>query len=144
MFLFLSLVLALGVRDSPNLALTPGKVRPINAQEICHPEVPWGKDNRAITDAMKRHVTMLYGLLWVNRGDYEYDHLFPRSLGGADDVLNLWPQPWSSAYTKDAFEQRMWRSYCAGNFYLPEVQALFCDWVAGDKKFPRASKGGKP
>jgi hypothetical protein len=40
--------------------------------------------------------------------DYEYDHLVPLELGGADnDPRNLWPEPGASPNPKDALEHEL-------------------------------------
>jgi len=55
---------------------------------------------------------------------YEVDYLITPELGGADDIKNLWPQPFTaknwSAYTKDDLEDRLHELVCSGNWtFLP-------------------------
>lgn len=84
----------------PYFHLTPGLTRDLTVTKIC--KTKWGQDARAVTAAMKQHVIDAYNLdvkscpLTSLKGKrvrrLEIDHLIPRSIGGADDVQNLWPQ----------------------------------------------------
>lgn len=88
----------------PNHLVTPGRaVDGITLHKICHTK--WGKDARHVTAAMKRQVFANYGLTGntdpacirdAHGQRCEVDHLISRELGGADDVRNLWPQPYGS------------------------------------------------
>jgi len=118
--------------QAQNLKLTPGVVRLNNAKVVC--KIAWGKDRRHVTQSMKTSVCAEYG---VGSADcvgahYEIDHLVPRELGGADDVKNLWPQPWVGEYNahdKDWLENRLHRDVCAGTMTLKTAQHVFMtDW----------------
>lgn len=114
---------------APNPALTPGAVRPLSVEQIC--ETKWGADRRVVTEAMKIHVFAAYGIPLTDRTRYEVDHLVPRELGGADDLLNLWPQPWvgeGNAHVKDHEENRLHRSVCAGAMTLTAAQRSMRTW----------------
>jgi hypothetical protein len=106
-----------------NLKLTPGVVRPV---DVC--SVKWGKDRRHVTQSMKREVLRLYGLPLDAAKLVEFDHLIPRELGGADDVRNLWPQPWPEAHKKDREENRLHRAVCSGEISLREAQNAMRAW----------------
>lgn len=43
----------------------------------------------------------------------EIDHLTPLTLGGADEVVNLWPQPYPQAHWKDMLEDWSHKKICA-------------------------------
>jgi 5-methylcytosine-specific restriction endonuclease McrA len=85
---------------SPRFDLTPGVTRDLTVTQIC--KTKWGQDARAVTAAMKQHVIDAYNFdvnkcpLTSLKGKrvrrLEIDHLIPRSIGGADDEQNLWPQ----------------------------------------------------
>jgi hypothetical protein len=123
MTLLLVLQLALTV---PNPDLTPGVVRPLTLHQIC--TTRWGTDRRRVTVAMKQQVAAAYGLPWSQRHTVEFDHLIPRSLGGADAVANLWPQPWADAHAKDVVEARLARGICDGSIPLAAARAQMQQW----------------
>lgn len=121
-------------------SLTPGVTRALSTKQIC--STSWGTDHRFVTEAMKLQVFHNYGL----RDDrdsskgcnldqfgrrYEIDHLIPRSLAGADNVKNLWPQcysgPWN-ATLKDRLELRLSRDFCLHKIPLLNAQNLFRNW----------------
>lgn len=115
----LLLVLALAL---PNLTLTPGKVRPLTTETVC--ATKWGLDARHVTARMRLHVFVAYGIPAAERRRYVIDHLIARELAGADDVLNLWPQPISESRQKDRlWENGLHRQVCAGTLTLAAAQA---------------------
>jgi len=95
----------------------------------------WGRDARKVTAAMKQQAFENYGLTGntdkactpdKNGRRCEIDHLVPRQLGGADDVKNLWPQPYGgepwNAVRKDRVENRLQKEVCAGRMSLRKAQ----------------------
>lgn len=110
----------------PNPARTPGVVRPLSLQQIC--STRWGKDRRLVTTAMKQQVAAWYGLPWSQHHTVEFDHLIPRSLGGADRVENLWPEVWADARKKDVREAYLSRAVCAGTISLRAAQDEMRHW----------------
>jgi hypothetical protein len=136
-------VLAETLSPLPNHILTPGVVRTdLTLHKIC--TTKWGKDARAVTAGMKKAVFQAYGLTGNNdpacltdaSGRHcEIDHLISREIGGADDVRNLWPQPYGSqpwnAVRKDCVENRLHKEVCARHITLKEAQdAIRSDWTA--------------
>ena len=120
----------------PNPARTPGVVRPLTVQQIC--ATRWGVDRRHVSVAMKKQVAVWYGLPWAERHRVEFDHLVPRSLAGADDVRNLFPQAWPAAREKDRLEVRLGRLVCAGQLSLTEAQAAIrTDWRAAARRYAK-------
>lgn len=131
----------------PDHHLTPGAVRSLSLAKIC--SIKWGKDARHVTDAMKAHVFEAYGLSGNNdpaclsdaHGRHcEIDHLISRELGGADDVKNLWPQPYGSlpwnAVRKDRVENRLHNEVCAGNISLKRARdEIKTDWRLPYKRY---------
>jgi hypothetical protein len=103
------LVLALTM---PQPAATPGKVRSLTQAQVC--ATAWGGDRRHVRVSMKRQVAEAYGVARTEWSNYEFDHLVPRELGGADDAANLWPQPWTSARQKDRLENQLHQLVCTG------------------------------
>lgn len=142
---FVALVLAVLIgsvslsAQLPDPTLTPGVVRPLSKAAICGTK--WGKDRRHVTLAMKKQVFASYGIPWSQHAKFEVDHKLPRELGGADDVANLWPQPWAgrwNAHLKDRLENKLHRLLCAGTITLTDAQtAISGDWVAAYARFVR-------
>lgn len=110
----------------PNAHVTPGEVRPLTVAVVC--ATKWGLDRRHVTTAMKRHVANEYGVPWEDRWLYEFDHLIPRELGGADTEANLWPQPLPEARMKDREENSLHRTVCNGGMALAAAQAHMRQW----------------
>jgi hypothetical protein len=124
----------------PNPDLTPGVIRPLSRAEICGTK--WGLDRRHVTARMRRIVAQSYGMTVQEMSACcELDHLIPRSQGGADDVRNLYPQPWPEARIKDRLEVKMDRLVCAGTVSLREAQEMFrTDWRVGYERYIGRSK----
>ena len=128
--------------DLPDLRKTPGKTRVESVGVICHTR--WGIDARHATEAMKREAFARYGFTGNDddpkcvpdaRGRHcEIDHLISRELGGADDVDNLWPQPYGTspwnAQRKDRLENRLHHELCDTHTITLRTarQALLHDW----------------
>ena len=53
---------------------------------------------------MKDDAYTLYKAKRRDKIGCEIDHLISRDVGGADDPMNLWPQPWAEAHLKDHVE----------------------------------------
>ncbi len=123
------------VQYLPQHKLTPGVPRyDLSLEKIC--KTKWGKDERAVTAAMKRKVFLSYGFQKLNkdpRCPCEIDHLISRELGGADDVKNLWPQQYKgdwNAHMKDRLENRLHKEVCDGNMSLGDAQnGIAENWI---------------
>ncbi|OJY58073.1 hypothetical protein [Thiobacillus sp. 0-1251] len=133
--------------DTPNLQITPGSFRAgLSKAKIC--SIKWGKDERHVTVAMKKQVFALYGYTGnddpkcvpAGKRRCEIDHLISRELGGADEVINLWPQaygtsPWN-AVLKDKLENRLHKEMCAGNITLKAARNMLVnDWRETYKRY---------
>ena len=123
---------------TPNPELTPGAVRPVTRNEICaagHRDM-----NRLVSSAMQQEVFKKYGVPVALKNDYEVDYLITPELGGADDMQNLWPEPYSStdwgAHVKDALEDRLHQMVCEGTIDLGTAQReMASDWISAYKKY---------
>lgn len=130
----------------PLPARTPGATRDLTEEQIC--ATKWGLDHRAVTVAMKRTVASWYGIPWAQHSRYEFDHLVPRNLGGADSVDNLWPMCCivkgaivNQAHEKDVLEVRLGKLVCAGVVSLEDAQLqMRTSWVDGLTRWPRGSR----
>ena len=115
--------------DLPDKRLTPGAVRPLSHATIC--STIWSRDRRFVTARMKLNVYHSYKMIGpkdkacvpdAHGRRCEIDHLVPRSLGGADEPKNLWPQPfgtkpWNAA-RKDRLEVKLSRMVCKSQLKL--------------------------
>jgi hypothetical protein len=132
----------------PDATLTPGVVRSgLTVDTIC--ATKWGTDARHFTAAMKRQVFQSYGATGNDDpacvpDDHgarcEIDHLISRELGGADDVKNLWPQPYGSkpwnAHLKDRVENRLHVEVCASRLSIKDARRLITsDWREAYKRY---------
>lgn len=124
----------------PDLALTPGVTRNLTLDQVCNTK--WGRDARAVTPAMKTqvyaeyHMVRYQGDCALSKRGCEVDHLISRELAGADDVKNLWPQPYGgvcNAVRKDQLENALHARVChkpVAQMTLDEAQhAIRTDWV---------------
>ena len=100
---------------------------------------------RDVTDGEKKRVYQRYGLS-NNRAGYcsgpegcEVDHLISLEIGGANDINNLWPQPYQgttwNARVKDDLEKELQKMVCAGRISLEQAQKeIATDWISARKK----------
>jgi hypothetical protein len=130
-FMTVATSFAQGWPKLPNRDLTRGLTRSLTVKKICN--TTWGSDARSVTNKMKKDVIAAYHFkvaacpLTMLKGKrvhrVEIDHLVPRSIGGADDVRNLWPQCYEpvkkdkskqadGAHKKDRLETELHRRVC--------------------------------
>ena len=122
----------------PNRSLTPGYTRPVKLSELCRMRQPNAPRDEDVSVAQK--VFREYGLPVSTSGSYELDYLITPDLGGADDVRNLWPEPYGStvwnAHVKDELEDRLHRMVCDGQLDLATAQTeIATDWIAAYKRY---------
>ena len=100
----------------PRRQLTPGAVRSVAKSDVCA-----GSFQQAfvVPVALQRRVFEEYGIRNARPDAYEVDYLITPELGGAADIRNLWPEPYSAtvwnAHVKDALEDRLHRMVCDGD-----------------------------
>ncbi len=82
--------------DGPNHEMTPGKLcespteyRYVEHIAYCERNVDTDTKNTVIADYDKR---LGYKIRSMPRADFKIDHLIPLSIGGSNEVENLWPQ----------------------------------------------------
>lgn len=134
----------------PNPKLTPGKTNPAETAKTLCAKSFHTLDVRSVNDADKTEVYRRYGLK-VNEGycsrrphltkkgktvleGCEVDHLISLELGGANDLANLWPQPYAEtpgAHEKDVVENWLHSEVCARRITLSEAQKqIASNWYA--------------
>ncbi len=121
----------------PDSRITPGATLMTTRESVCSQP---NTKNRAVPVALRRRVFAAYGIADASPRDYEVDYLITPALGGADDIHNLWPQPYSStvwnAEVKDALEDRLREMVCDGSLDLNEAQReIAVNWIAAYKKY---------
>lgn len=116
----------------PNPALTPGVINPhVNKSMVCVKGYTAGKDVRHVTLKTKKEVFKRYNIPWSDHSKYEVDHFISLELGGANDINNLWPEPYYGEWTarkKDVVETGLHRQICKGQITLKDAQTIIRDW----------------
>lgn len=131
----------------PKTSLTPGATRPVTKDDVCATEN--AETVRIIPASLQRKVFQEYGMANVQASAYEVDYLITPELGGADDIRNLWPEPYAAtvwnAYVKDALEERLHRMVCAGQVDLATAQRdISRDWISAYKKYFHSDRPVSP
>jgi hypothetical protein len=122
----------------PNASLTPGATRTVRKDDIC-PVRP-REDFYPIPATLAYRVFEKYRIHNPSPRSYEVDYLISPALGGADDIRNLWPQPYASgewnAHVKDALEDYLHDQVCAGNLDLETAQRdISVNWIHAYQKY---------
>lgn len=126
----------------PDSRLTPGATRVISKEQVC--AVPPIDDDRPVSMELANRVFREYRIQPLPRA-YEVDYLITPALGGADDIRNLWPQPYESgvwtARVKDALEDHLRSLVCEGQVDLATAQhEIATDWIAAYRKYFRTNR----
>jgi hypothetical protein len=122
----------------PDSSLTPGATRTAQLAEVC-PVRPV-KGFYPIPATLAYRVFEKYGIRHPQPRAYEVDYLITPALGGADDIRNLWPQPFAAgewnAHIKDALEDHLHEQVCAENLDLETAQRdIASNWIAAYQKY---------
>lgn len=129
-------------RAVPATRLTPGATRRVALKDLCGGQY---HRNAQVIPVVQRQVFARYGLTNAEPSAYEVDYLITPALGGADDIRNLWPQPYSStvwnAAVKDELEDRLHNMVCSGELDLASAQQdIARDWIGAYKKYFHTNK----
>jgi hypothetical protein len=122
----------------PDSRLTPGATRRVTTSDVCsmvHEEVVG-----EVSTSLRHEVFREYGIVNAHPEDYEVDYLIAPGLGGAEEIHNLWPEPYTSrtwnAHVKDALEERLHEMVCGGELDLSTAQRdIATDWIAAYRKY---------
>jgi len=121
----------------PDPKLTPGEALPVSLQELATP----GRTHRErnVSAKINRQVLAEYGIAHAKKGKYQFDHLIPLELGGANTLKNIWPEPTTgewNAHRKDQLENRLHRLVISGSLDLQTAQrAIAFNWIAAFKTY---------
>ena len=120
----------------PDPSLTPGHTMAVTKDDLCREGQPGLRDK--VSMKVKAQVFDLYGIRPDTPGSFNVDHLVPVSLGGSNNLENLWPQPLSGEWNylqKNKLESRLRKMVCGGELELKEAQeGIARDWVSAYKK----------
>jgi hypothetical protein len=136
----------------PDPHCTPGSIRDdIDTEHlsnnICKPY--WSQDRQppsTETETAKTKLMMAYGVPAQRRSVVELDHFIPRSLGGSNDITNLWPQisdiPGAGYHNKkDGVESRIHDAVCVGRVTLIDAQmAIHNNWRTAERQLGLVAK----
>jgi hypothetical protein len=144
----LSLILALGIvlyfrvqrMDAawiPDGRLTPGVTRGATKEDLCS-SAPLGF--YPIPADLASRVFEKYRIQNPRPRSYEVDYLITPGLGGADDIRNLWPQPYGvgewNAHVKDALEDHLHDLVCVDGLDLATAQHdIATNWIEAYRKY---------
>jgi hypothetical protein len=121
----------------PDPKLTPGHTMAVTKDDLCR-EGQTSIDDK-VSIKVKSQVFDLYGIRPDTPGSYNVDRLVPASLGGSNEIGNLWPQPLSGEWSylqKNRLERRLRRMVCGGEMELKRAQEEIArDWVSAYKKY---------
>jgi 5-methylcytosine-specific restriction endonuclease McrA len=109
----------------PDHKLTPGvALTNVTAAAVLVPG--YSKKARKVSDATKQEVYLRYHMdAHLAPCPCEVDHLISLELGGANDIKNLWPQPYNgkwNARQKDRLEGWLHQQIKEGKITLAEAQ----------------------
>jgi len=129
----------------PDRSLTPGATRPVSIVDVC--AMPHEEVVKDVSAELRQRVFSEYRIPDTQAGDYEVDYLIAPGLGGAEDIRNLWPQPYRSpvwnAHVKDELEERLHQLVCARQLDLATAQREIAgDWIAAYKKYFHTERPG--
>ncbi len=124
--------------EVPDPHLTPGAMREVTIGDVC--SMPHEEVVRDVPASLRKQILQEYGIASEDAEEYEIDYLIAPGLGGAEDIHNLWPEPYTSpkwnARVKDELEERLHQLVCAGKVDLPTAQHdISTDWIAAYKKY---------
>jgi len=116
----------------PNARLSPGQVAITDKSKLCpHADT---KARRDVPESEKLAVCLEYGISAKNctGKTYEIDHIISLELGGSNDVVNLFPEPYlpsPGAHQKDQVENWLHQQVCTGQMPLAVAQReIAADW----------------
>jgi hypothetical protein len=116
----------------PDHACTPGDIfTNATKDQIC--VSGYSSTVRDVPQSVKEAVYAAYGITSRNPGEYEVDHLVNLSIGGSNDVSNLWPEaasPIPGFHEKDRVEVYLQDQVCSGKMDLRTAQIqIATNWL---------------
>ncbi len=128
----------------PDPDCTPGAIFPdITLEKIC--TSGYTKTVRDVSTSLKKQAYRSYTIPYPQPfGTFELDHYIPLTLGGSNDIANLWPfaaDPRPGFIEKDLTVNYLRRKVCAGEISLAAAQrAITTPWVEVYTSIPESEK----
>jgi hypothetical protein len=127
-----------GAAPIPDEQLTPGATRVVSTEDLCSGGSFDGF--YPISAPLASSVFENYRIQNPSPRSYEVDYLITPALGGADDIRNLWPQPYAegewNAHVKDALEGHLHDLVCTGKLELETAQRdIASNWIEAYRKY---------
>ena len=116
----------------PDHACTPGDIfTNATKDQIC--VSGYSSSVRDVPQSVKEQVYAAYGITSRQPGQYEVDHLVNLSIGGSNDISNLWPEaasPKPGFHEKDEVEVYFQNQVCSGKIDLRTAQMqIASNWL---------------
>ena len=126
----------------PDSNMTPGATFNVTKEQVC--TLGYSKSVRHVTKKLKRKVYHEYHMSRIPSKCCEIDHFIPLELGGSNDIKNLWPETFPTAYWKDIVENYLHNEVCQNRLTLEEAQKLIVnDWYKVYLEIKRRKTNGK-
>lgn len=110
---------------TPDPVMTPGKMCEFGIKRYpegityCERNVTSDEKRKIISDYDAK---LGFKIRTMNRGDFKIDHFIPLSIGGANDIENLWPQHKSVYAYSDPLEEKVFNLMNAAK--IKQVEAI--------------------
>lgn len=118
----------------PDPDCTPGAIfADVTKEQTC--VAGYTKTVRSVSTSLKKKIYQEYGIAYPPPfGTYEADHFIPLTLGGSNDIANLFPEsadPRPGFREKDLVENYLHQKVCSGDISLSSAQrAIATNWLA--------------
>jgi hypothetical protein len=126
--------------NEPDRINTPGHVLSVDTKKVC--VVGYSSTVRKVSEGLKNQVYRSYGTTKDTCGGpkrCKIDHLIPLSIGGSNDIKNLWPTVYDgkwNAHRKDTVEKKFLKMVCSGQMPIEEAQRRIAfNWKAEYKRY---------
>jgi len=117
----------------PNKNITPGNILTMDATFLCIPGTPEKLHKDSIPESVVKQVFANYHITYPTTKAYQIDKYIPYSLGGSDNIKNLWPQgetPTPGYKEKDIAEKYLYDLMCNKTINITTAQErIKTDWV---------------
>lgn len=124
----------------PHANTTGETYKNLSQGDLC--QVGYTSTVRNVTTYTKHQVYAMYGVEAGHYREVEVDHFISLELGGDNDLVNLWAEPYEcylvvngenlrmGAREKDVVETNLHRRVCSGEITLAQAQVtITTDWV---------------